>query len=323
MILSCPDRGRPELDRKLPINTWGTEATYNTLAQLRREEDIATADLWEAVTNRILRGDNDLIEEARAVKRANRKRGNINGRQPTTHQEDPTHELPILPQGAHPGLAVPSHRRLPHDAQPEQGPSAHDRRQLLEQEQVLRADSGESPRVVNLWQALAPALKARVSEQNFEVWLSSIRLVTTHEKVIVLGCPNTFFKEYLTEHYTEVIKEELIKTGDPRQPIFQVMELPTPEPTPAPIAKPEPPKDPIIAELEAEAAEQRALDPRGMNQAVIARLSVILSKIQARRREIASAPRPSAWGTEGGYTRGDVSEARRALAKRKPNKDTS
>jgi hypothetical protein len=186
----------------------------------------------------------------------------------------------------------------------------------------------------NPWQALASRLKARVSEQNFEIWLSSIRLASFDGERMALYVPNVFFQEYLTEHYSEVVKEVLAEAHNkPIQVTFEVGALVVVEPPkPEPTKTEEPPKDPIIAQLEADAAEFRRLDPKGSNEVNKAKLAVILSKIHARRdqlrRKATSAnakKRVSDWETDGGYTKGDVSEASRALNKgKKPdNKDYS
>jgi chromosomal replication initiator protein len=63
----------------------------------------------------------------------------------------------------------------------------------------------------NLWTSLITNLKERVSEQNFEIWLSSVRFLIADERRLRLQVPNTFFQEYLAEHYTEVIQEELLR----------------------------------------------------------------------------------------------------------------
>lgn len=64
---------------------------------------------------------------------------------------------------------------------------------------------------INLWQGVVPALKERVSEQNFEIWLSSVRFLQANDRRVLLQVPNTFFQEYLGEHYLAVIQEELFR----------------------------------------------------------------------------------------------------------------
>lgn len=83
----------------------------------------------------------------------------------------------------------------------------------------LRA-AEKSPKT-NCWQAIIPALKDRVSEQNFEIWLSGVKLLAEYNQVIELQAPNAFFVEYLTEHYREVVEEQFKKRGDHRTVLFR------------------------------------------------------------------------------------------------------
>src|SRR5262249_17949994 len=96
----------------------------------------------------------------------------------------------------------------------------------------------------NLWQSLIPSLKERVSEQNFEIWLSSARFAFADERRLVLEVPNTFFQEYLSEHYLDVIQEELYrKTKREYQIAFEVARGEEP-------AKPAGQEEPKAPELE-------------------------------------------------------------------------
>jgi hypothetical protein len=74
------------------------------------------------------------------------------------------------------------------------------------QETDLQQEPPERP---NLWTDLIPALTQRVTEQSFDVWLSAVRFLHTDHNLLQLQVPNTYFQDYLTEHYTEVIQEEL------------------------------------------------------------------------------------------------------------------
>ena len=116
----------------------------------------------------------------------------------------------------------------------------------------------------SVWDQVTEPLKVRVSEQNFEIWLSSVRFVTAQEK-IVLGCPNTFFQEYLSDHYKDVIKEELQKLGERRDVVFEVIE--NPQPT-------EPPK---------EVAPQEILPKEEFSSPVLSKIA----RRQESRRELA------------------------------------
>lgn len=104
----------------------------------------------------------------------------------------------------------------------------------------------------NLWQAILPALRERVNEQNFEIWLSSVRFSRADDRALSLLVPNTFFQEYLSEHYTPVIEEELFRRTQRRYRVeflVQQREKPPEEPAkeaPASSAKEEAPA-PVVA----------------------------------------------------------------------------
>lgn len=112
----------------------------------------------------------------------------------------------VLPSGS----PLVAESQQPHDTAP-QTTSAK------EESPTLELDKGQ-----DLWAPIAEPLKERVSAQNFEIWLSSVRFVSSTEQKLVLACPNSFFQEYLTEHYTEVIQEELQKIGAAREVSFEV-----------------------------------------------------------------------------------------------------
>jgi chromosomal replication initiator protein len=82
----------------------------------------------------------------------------------------------------------------------------------------------------NLWTSLTAPLKQRVSEQNFEIWLSSVRFLAVDEQRLLLQVPNTFFQEYLAEHYIEVIQEELLQKHNQHLEIEFVIPGEVPEP---------------------------------------------------------------------------------------------
>lgn len=117
----------------------------------------------------------------------------------------------------------------------------------------------------SLWDEVTAPLKERVSEDNFRIWLSSVRFVTAQTQ-IVLGCHNTFFQEYLSEHYKDVIKEELQKLGERRDVVFEVIE--NPQPT-------EPPKE--------EAPLQEVLPKEELSSPVLSKIA----RRQEARRELA------------------------------------
>jgi hypothetical protein len=85
-----------------------------------------------------------------------------------------------------------------------------------------------------LWVQLANPLKNKVSEENFDIWLSCLFVVEVNHPTMILGSPNSFFQEYLTEHYKEVIQEELAKVSELSKVEFVVAQRPTPTAPQAP-----------------------------------------------------------------------------------------
>jgi DnaA N-terminal domain len=130
----------------------------------------------------------------------------------------------------------------------ELGPSLSDEApevELLPAEEEPAEEEPLSP----LWGQLIPLLLAVVGEQNFEIWLSSVRQGPVFDKLIIFQVPNSFFQEYLTEHHAPIIKELLASLGEHRTFLFQAVakeaSLPTAKaakaPEPAPEAAPKPP----------------------------------------------------------------------------------
>jgi DnaA N-terminal domain len=158
-------------------------------------------------TEGVLKGDSSLVAES----------------QQTHDQEHTTIEA----------KEVVAESQQPHDTAPQTT-------RAKEESPTLELDKGP-----DLWAPIAEPLKERVSAQNFEIWLSSVRFVSATEQKLVLACPNSFFQEYLTEHYTEVIQEELQKIGAAREVSFEVG-IQTPKEAPPtrqePAKEAEPPK---------------------------------------------------------------------------------
>ncbi|MEA1926672.1 MAG: chromosomal replication initiator protein DnaA [Candidatus Auribacterota bacterium] len=50
-------------------------------------------------------------------------------------------------------------------------------------------------------------LKERLGELNFQTWIYTIRSVTWEEDLLQIEVPNTFFRDWLQEHYREIIEE--------------------------------------------------------------------------------------------------------------------
>ena len=61
----------------------------------------------------------------------------------------------------------------------------------------------------DLWSKLIDSLKERVGQQNFDIWIKPIHFVSLEGETVELEVPNRFFKDWINEHYSPVIKEVL------------------------------------------------------------------------------------------------------------------
>ncbi len=62
-----------------------------------------------------------------------------------------------------------------------------------------------------LWEKLKHALKERLPEASYKVWIQPIRCLGLSENTLVLACPNHFSLTWITENYFSII-EEIINT---------------------------------------------------------------------------------------------------------------
>lgn len=60
-----------------------------------------------------------------------------------------------------------------------------------------------------LWSKAIDSLKERLGQQNFEIWIKPIQLLSIRGEVVELEVPNRFFKEWVSEHYSIPIREAL------------------------------------------------------------------------------------------------------------------
>ena len=58
-----------------------------------------------------------------------------------------------------------------------------------------------------LWEKGTKIIKEKVSHQNFETWISPIKIISIKEKAVTLSVPNKFFKDWLIENYLTVIRD--------------------------------------------------------------------------------------------------------------------
>ncbi len=94
------------------------------------------------------------------------------------------------------------------------------------------------------WKNSVDLIKEKVSKQNFETWISPVRISSRDGVDVELSVPNRFFKDWLTEHYLEVIKESLSSVaGTPVTVRFTIERSSIPERKPE--GAPKPPLKPV------------------------------------------------------------------------------
>jgi chromosomal replication initiator protein len=75
----------------------------------------------------------------------------------------------------------------------------------------------------DLWLKVTDALKERVGQQNFDIWIKPIHFVSGEGEKVELEVPNRFFKEWINEHYSVHIKEAVsVLTRVPCQLQFRI-----------------------------------------------------------------------------------------------------
>ncbi|MEX0804995.1 MAG: chromosomal replication initiator protein DnaA [Candidatus Binatia bacterium] len=63
--------------------------------------------------------------------------------------------------------------------------------------------------MIELWEEALRQLRERLGKQNFETWIQPIHIDAITDDGVVLGVPNKFFRDWLTEHYFAQISEVL------------------------------------------------------------------------------------------------------------------
>jgi chromosomal replication initiator protein len=59
------------------------------------------------------------------------------------------------------------------------------------------------------WKNSIDIIKEKVTRQNFDTWISPVRISSVGGTEVELSVPNRFFRDWLTDHYVDVIKESV------------------------------------------------------------------------------------------------------------------
>jgi chromosomal replication initiator protein len=71
----------------------------------------------------------------------------------------------------------------------------------------------------DIWEESLSLLAQKVNQKSFDVWLKALRILTLAEEHIEIEVPNKFFKDWLSENYSNLIKEALFQVTSRRYSI--------------------------------------------------------------------------------------------------------
>ncbi|HON58973.1 MAG TPA: chromosomal replication initiator protein DnaA [Smithella sp.] len=59
------------------------------------------------------------------------------------------------------------------------------------------------------WEKTTKIIQEKVTKQNFDTWIKPVKIIAMEDKCVQLAVPNRFFKDWLMENYSSVIKQSL------------------------------------------------------------------------------------------------------------------
>jgi chromosomal replication initiator protein len=84
----------------------------------------------------------------------------------------------------------------------------------LEATQRQYSPQGRKGIMTDIWEGIKNEIKESLPEGSFSLWIGPINLVETKDDTLVLGCPNKFSLNWITENYIGIIREKLKLIGD-------------------------------------------------------------------------------------------------------------
>lgn len=67
--------------------------------------------------------------------------------------------------------------------------------------------------MAKIWEELKGQLRERLPDKSFSLWIDPLHLLEEKEDALVLGCPNKFSLNWITENYIDMIQEDLNRHG--------------------------------------------------------------------------------------------------------------
>jgi chromosomal replication initiator protein len=64
-----------------------------------------------------------------------------------------------------------------------------------------------------LWERTSVILKETINPRSYQTWFAPIQPLDINDSTIILGVPNKFFREWIDNHYSKILKNALIQTS--------------------------------------------------------------------------------------------------------------
>ena len=68
--------------------------------------------------------------------------------------------------------------------------------------------------MTNVWEQLKDQIRDVIPEKSFSLWINPLTLVEVQEDSLILGCPNKFSLNWVTENYMPLFRENLERMGE-------------------------------------------------------------------------------------------------------------
>ena len=79
----------------------------------------------------------------------------------------------------------------------------------------------------NIWDKTLEYTKQEIGQRAFENWFSQARLISITEEGLVIGVPSSFFKDWIYDHYRDILNISILKTVGKVIPIKFEVTLPS------------------------------------------------------------------------------------------------
>lgn len=87
---------------------------------------------------------------------------------------------------------------------------------------------GSSLTISDIWQKILLKIKGELSEQSFNTWVGPISCKSLNDEVITLLVPDSFYGDWLKEHYEDLIQSAVYDVAGNRPAVrYEVVEQPT------------------------------------------------------------------------------------------------